>query len=148
MLFLIFYLGEQRYALAAQEVVEVVPVVQLKKIPQAPSYIAGLCNYRGAPVPIIDLCRVIENRSANRHMSTRVIMVHYQLKDGTDRLLGLVAERATEMVTLESKDFVESGVSGKDITCCRRVAIDPDGMIHRVELNGLLPENVRDVIFR
>lgn len=148
MLFLIFYLGEQRYALAAQDVVEVVPVVQLKNIPQAPSYIAGLCNYRGAPVPIVDLCRVIEKRSANRHMSTRVIMVRYLLKNGTDRLMGLITERATEMVTMDNRDFMESGVTGEGISCCRRVAIDADGMIHRVELSGLLPEAVRDAIFQ
>lgn len=148
MLFLIFYLGEQRYALAAQEIVEVVPVVQLKRIPQAPSYVAGLCNYRGAPVPIIDLARIIEKRAANRYMSTRVVMVHFRLPDGAERILGLIAERATEMMTLENKDFVESGVTGSGITCCRRVAIDADGMIHRVELDGLLSESVREVIFR
>lgn len=147
MLFLIFYLGEQRYALAAQEVVEVVPVVDVKRIPQAPGYVAGLCNYRGAPVPVVDLCSLVEKRAANNYMSTRVIMVHVRLSDGNERLLGLIAERATEMATLDNKDFVDSGVAG-DGSACRRVAIDTDGMIHRVELDGLLPEAVRDVIFR
>jgi chemotaxis-related protein WspB len=148
MLFLLFYLGDQRYALAAQEVVEIVPVVELKRLTQAPSYIAGLCNYRGAPVPVIDLCRVVEKRSASRYMSTRVIMVRYKPGNDDERLLGLIAERATEMVTLDDKDFVDSGVAGEVGMSGRRVAIDSDGMIHMVDVAGLLPDSIRDVAFQ
>lgn len=147
MLFLLFYLGDQRYALAAQEVVEVVPVVELRKLAQAPGYIAGLCNYRGMPIPVIDLCRVIEKRSASRYLSTRVIVVRHDAGDGGERLIGVIAERATEMITLNDGDFVDSGVAGDSGSACRRVAIDSDGMIHRVDLAGLLPESVYHTAF-
>ena len=51
MLFLLFQMGKDRYALDASRVVEVMPVSALKQIPQAPKGVAGLFNYRGRPVP-------------------------------------------------------------------------------------------------
>jgi len=50
MLFLLFQLGQDRYALEASRVIEVLPLVSLKRIPQAPRGVAGLFNYRGRPV--------------------------------------------------------------------------------------------------
>ena len=41
MLFLLFRLGHDRYALEARRVVEVVPLLALKKIPQAPRGVVG-----------------------------------------------------------------------------------------------------------
>jgi chemotaxis-related protein WspB len=55
MLFLLFQLGEERYALDTSHVAEVLPLVAITPIPQAPTGVAGLFNYRGAPVPAIDL---------------------------------------------------------------------------------------------
>jgi chemotaxis-related protein WspB len=56
MLFLLFQLGKERYALQASRVVEVVPLLELKQLPQAPKGVAGIINYRGRPVPVVDLC--------------------------------------------------------------------------------------------
>ena len=54
MLFLLFQLGKERYALEATRVVEVVPLLALKQLPQAPKGVAGIFNYRGRPVPAGD----------------------------------------------------------------------------------------------
>ena len=52
MLLLLLRLGTDRYALDARQVVEVIPVIKLKRIPPAPAYVAGMFNYRGKPVPV------------------------------------------------------------------------------------------------
>ena len=44
MLFLLFQLGKERYALPASRVVEVVPLLELKQLPQAPKGVAGIFN--------------------------------------------------------------------------------------------------------
>ena len=64
MLFLLFQLGSDRYAIDALRVVEVLPCVQVKQIPHAPAGIAGVINYRGAPVPVLDLCLLTLRRPA------------------------------------------------------------------------------------
>ena len=55
MQFLLFSLGNDRYGLDTRRVVRVLPQLELKEIPQAPGWVAGLMNYRGQPVPVIDL---------------------------------------------------------------------------------------------
>ena len=54
-LFLVFRIGNERYALQAIEVAEVLPRLPLKPIAQAPDWVAGVFAYRGAVVPVIDL---------------------------------------------------------------------------------------------
>ena len=57
MLFMLFSIGADRYALPAAEVFEITPMLKLKKIPSAPDYIAGLCNFRGKPIPVLGSVR-------------------------------------------------------------------------------------------
>ena len=62
MLFLLFQMGEDRYAIEATQVLEVLPLVNFKRIPGAPSSMAGVFNYHGTPVPLIDLSELALGR--------------------------------------------------------------------------------------
>ena len=46
MLFLLFHLGDEQFALDASAVVEVVPTVELRPVHGAPDYMAGLFDFR------------------------------------------------------------------------------------------------------
>jgi chemotaxis-related protein WspB len=65
-LFLVFRIGSERYALQATEVAEVLPRLPLKPIAQAPHWVAGVFAYRGAVVPVIDLCALTFGTPARR----------------------------------------------------------------------------------
>ena len=54
-LFLVFYIGDERYALAATDVVEVLARLPLKPIAHAPAWVAGVFSHRGQMVPVIDI---------------------------------------------------------------------------------------------
>jgi chemotaxis-related protein WspB len=110
MLFLLFQLGRDRYALEASRVVEVVPLLELKRLPKAPPGVAGIFNYRGRPVPAIDLSEMTLGQPASERLSTRIIVVSYHDGIGTGHLLGLIAEHATETLRREARDFVEPGL--------------------------------------
>ena len=75
MLFLLFQIGKDRYALEASRVVEVVPLLALKELPQAPKGVAGLFNYRGALVPAVDLSEL-----ARRHQKDMPYLIQYFLQ--------------------------------------------------------------------
>src|ERR1700720_4708891 len=55
MLFLLFQIREEWYALDVTQVIGVLPVVKFKPILQAPPGLVGLFNYHGTPVPLLDL---------------------------------------------------------------------------------------------
>jgi len=60
MLFLVFQLGPDRYAIEAAQVVEVLPLVNSKHIPRAPLGVAGVFDYHGTPVPLIDFTELAQ----------------------------------------------------------------------------------------
>src|SRR5947209_19227584 len=111
MLFLLFQLGKNRYALEASRVVEVVPMLALNQLPQAPKGVAGIFNYRGRPVPAVDLCELATGSPARERLSTRIVIVKHGSGNDPGRMLGLIAEKATEMLRTNPQDFVDPGVS-------------------------------------
>ena len=148
MLFLLFQLGKDRYALEATLVVEVLPLVNIKQIPRAPVAVAGVFNYRGDPVPVIDLTELTLGRPALKRLSTRIIVVNYAEDNGDKHLLGLIAEMATETVRREPADFVASGVTNDAAAYLGPVATDARGLIQWIQVNQLLPVAVRELLFR
>jgi chemotaxis-related protein WspB len=148
MLFLLLELAQDRYVLDARQVAEVLPLVTIKRLPQAPTCVAGILDYRGAPVPVIDVSQLMLGRPSERRLSTRIILVHYPDAGGQRRLLGLIAERATHTVRREETDFVASGVTNEDAPYLGPVATDARGLLQWLDARTLLPASVRDMLFR
>ncbi len=151
MLFLLFQLGSDRYALAAHEVVEVLPLIALKQLPHAPRGVAGLLNYRGQPVPVLDLSLLALGQPAAQRVSTRLLLTRCTVPDAkgapAEKLLGLLVERATEAATKEPTDFVPAGVDSPGARYLGPVAPDPRGFIQRIELDVLLNDELRAALF-
>lgn len=147
MLFILFQLGSDRYALPAGEVAEVLPLVALKVLPGAPAGVAGLIDYRGTAVPVVDLSALALGRPAAQRVSTRVLMVKYPLIRGETHLLGLIAERATETFARRPEDFRPTGVASEETRYLGPVAHDPRGLIQRIEIDALLTPALRAALF-
>jgi len=75
MLFILFKMGDERYALDSLQIAAVVPAVGVKEIPLAPAGVAGIIDYHGAPVPLIDLSQLALGRPARQRLGTRIILV-------------------------------------------------------------------------
>ena len=138
MLFLLFQLGSDFYALDAREIVEVLPLVNIRKSLSLPQQFAGTINYRGAFVPVVDLSELILGRGAPRRTNTRIILARYATEDGKPMLVGLIAENATATMRKEPTDFVASGISNHLAPYLGPIAMGPQGAVQRIELNKLL----------
>ncbi|NJK73509.1 MAG: purine-binding chemotaxis protein CheW [Oscillatoriales cyanobacterium RU_3_3] len=150
MLMLLFYVGDDRYALDCRRVVEVVPTVALKKLHGAPAYIPGLFNYRGHLVPVVDLCQMIQGTPARAYLSTRIVLVNCQLPDiddGDDRnlqkpiILGLMAERVTETLDKPETEFLSPTINFDNTPYLGGTIADDRGTIQFVRVEHLLPES-------
>lgn len=147
-LFLLFRLGAERYALQAREVAEVLPLLQLKAIPHAPHWVAGVFAHRHQVVPVIDLCALTFGRPAQARTSTRLVLVHYQPDaEHAPRLLGLVVEQATETVRLAHHEFKPYGLDNRDAPYLGPVREDEVGLLQWVRVHDLLSEPVRELLF-
>jgi chemotaxis-related protein WspB len=81
MLFLLFRIGQDRYALKATEIAEILPRVKLKAVAQVPHWVAGIFAHRGEIVPVIDISALNCGQPAQARTSTRMVLVHYRHDD-------------------------------------------------------------------
>lgn len=143
MLFIVFQLGEDRYALNGRELIEVLPLMTVKRLPHAPAGVAGVLDYHGVPLPVIDLSALALGRPAAERLSTRILIA-----EGTDgKRLALIAERANEMLKREPGDFTDAGVVADAAPYLGPVARDERGLVQWITPEKLLPPAVRAALF-
>ena len=143
MMYILFSIGQDRYALDSSHVAEVVPRVELWQVPRAPAYVAGVFRYRRQLVPVLDLCQLMHGQPCPVRLSTRILLVHYPGPDSTSPILGLMVERVTDTLTSHDVTFAPSGITADDAPYLGDVATDEHGMIHRLRVESLVPEPMR-----
>ncbi len=145
MLFIMFRLGNERYALEATRVIEVIPRLPLRAQPGTPDFVAGLLNFRGKVVPVLDLCALTLGSPCLEQLSTRIILIDYTLKSGVKRVLGLIAEAVTDAVKKEPQEF--ASVAAGQAPHLGRIALDDSGMIQCIHPEYLLPPSIEALLF-
>ena len=148
MLLLLLNVGAERYAIKAEEIVEVVPMAELRKLPHTPEYVAGLFHYRGVVVPVIDVNALTGGAACRERLSTRIVVVKYPAADGREHALGLLAERVTETRQAADEGLASPGIEVEDAPYLGSVTTSDDEMIQILRLDRLLPEALRRSLFK
>ena len=149
MLFILFTLDSERYVIDATQVERLMPLTPQsppKTIPGAPSWVAGVLDHDGAPLPLIDLPALALGRPAAQLMSTRVVLVRYP-HAGTVRLLGLLLEGATRTLRLDADAFRDAGIDLPHARYLGPVASEAGGLVQWIRVEHLLPDDVRALLF-
>ncbi|RQQ11592.1 chemotaxis protein CheW [Burkholderia stagnalis] len=154
MLFLLFELDGERYALDAAQIVEVRALAPVKAIPGAPPWIAGAIDQRGEPVPVIDVAQLALGRAARRLRSTRLVVVRYRRHDAqpdagdsAERMLGLIVEHATQTCRIDPARFADSGIATPHARWLGPVAGNASGFVQWVDVRRMLDDDARALLF-
>lgn len=147
-LFLVFCIGQDRFALQAAEIAEVLPRLALKPIARSPAWVAGIFSHRGQVVPVIDLCQLTFGHPAAARTSTRLVLVHYRVDPRhPERLLGLVLEQANETLRCSPDEFRSYGLNNPEAPYLGPVREDAQGLMQWVRVQDLLSEAVRELLY-
>lgn len=153
MLFLLFDLDGDRYALEAGEIVEVLGLQPVRPIPGAPTWVAGVTERHGEPVPVIDVPQLALGRAARRLLSTRVVIVRYgalasaQHNDAPGHSLGLIVESATQTRRIERTQFADTGIATPHARWLGPVAHDGERLVQWVQVQHMLNDDVKALLF-
>ncbi len=147
-LFLLFRIGEERYALEAIEISEILPRVKLKAIAHVPQWVAGIFAHRGEIVPVIDISALSSGQAAPARTSTRMVLVHYRHDaEHPAQLLGLILEQATETLRCPVSEFKEYGLENRLAPYLGPVREDEQGLLQWIHVQELLTEPVRELLY-
>ncbi len=147
MLFVIFQVGNAGYALEARLVARVIPHVKLRACPSAPACLAGLANYHGAAVPVIDFSLLMGGAPSVAWLSTRIILANYAGHDARQRMIGILAERVTSAMELAETDFEQAGVAQAGMAGLGGLAARGTGFVQRVFMTRLVPAELEQLLF-
>jgi purine-binding chemotaxis protein CheW len=143
--FLIFRLGEETYGLPIGAVDEVIRVSDaITRLPNAPSFVSGVMNLRGKPLPLIDQRSRFEASAAEAAIKPRAVVLTI------DRLqAGFIVDSVSEVMSIdvsalaEAPDFASDGAEVFD----RIAHIEAEGrMFLIVDPKELLSRAERDVL--
>ncbi len=147
MLLLLFEVGGNRFGIQASEIVEVIPLVSLKKVPHTPACVAGVFSYRGQVVPVIDVNALLGETPARHLLSTRIILVQQPDGGSESRLLGLLAERATETLSCRKEEFQPPGIKVEGAHYLGEILPHPGGLVQRVTVANILSDELKDMLY-
>jgi len=147
MLFLIFQIGNERYALDAAQVAVVLPPAPCKQVPEAPPWVRGIFSHDGRNVPVLDVSMLALDMPAAARLSTRMVLVHYTPEGQAPQLLGLIVERATDTLRCEAADFTGSGLAHDNARYLGPVMRHGAGLIQWVKVADMLDAEVQALLF-
>lgn len=148
MLWMTFQLGADLYAIDAAQIEELLPLVDLQPLPQAPQGVAGFLNYRGTPTVALDLSQMTLGRPSITRLSTRIVILTLTRPHVGNRRVGLIVERASGVMRRGAEAFVETGYRTSGTPYLGPVAPSEDGrMVQRIDPSQLIRPDVLDALY-
>lgn len=151
-LYLQIQTGSDGYLLEAARVAHVLPMLQMKRLPGATASVAGIVDYQGAPVPVLDLCELFLSRPATAHLSTRLILIPVAAcgvtgARGNGRLVGLMAEKVSDTIRLGPQDFISQEIRSAGAPYLGVMTRAGGRLWQRIELPQLLSADLLATLF-
>lgn len=135
--------AQQRYALQATLLEEVLPWLPVQPLALAPHAVVGVFDYRGTVVPVVDLCRLLAGRDTRRWLASRIAVVRVG-SASRRRLVGLLAEGCTLM--RPDLASAQPGLHRPEAPFLGLVLHDEDGLLQTLDPEQLLGAEIIDAL--
>lgn len=127
---LTFDIGEERLAIEAVMIREILDLLPETKVPGAPPLVGSVVNFRGKIIPIADLRVAFGMPIEEPTVDSRIVVIEAELA-GEATQIGLRTDKVHEVATLDRKDSAEPPAVGmrwrRDYV--RELVRQPEGVI-------------------
>lgn len=146
MLLIKFKIGDEYYAINTDDVIEIIPAITFRPIPGTPSFFAGIFDYRGKILPVIDVSQLTINKPSIIRLSTRIILLNFPFKD-EKTILGLMAEDVTDVIDIEESSFQDTKISSEKAPYLGPICEYEGKFIQLIQIEKLLSKEVQKKVF-
>lgn len=109
--YLTFSLGTQEFGVPILTVKEIIGLLPITQIPQAPAFVRGMVNLRGSVIPVVELRKKFQMESVEDTEQTCIIVVQ---TNGANEL-GMVVDQVSEVLDIPGNEVVEPVTLGGEI---------------------------------
>ncbi|MGD8778861.1 MAG: chemotaxis protein CheW [Ignavibacteria bacterium] len=90
-----FKIGDEEFGVDILKVQEIIRMIQITKVPNAPVFVEGVVNLRGRIIPVIDLRRRIGMEKRDYDKETRIVVVEI-----SDNTVGFIVDEVSEVLRI------------------------------------------------
>jgi purine-binding chemotaxis protein CheW len=109
--YLTFCLTGEEYGIGILKVKEIIGMMAITSIPQAPGYVKGVINLRGKVIPVIDLRLKFGMESAGYTERTCIIVVDIR-GDNQKIQMGIVVDSVSEVLNIKPGEIEDTPTFG------------------------------------
>jgi len=109
--YLTFTLASEEYGLSILKVKEIIGMMVVTMIPQAPAHVKGVINLRGKIIPVVDLRLKFGLDEIPYTDRTCIIVVEIKKDTGTI-LIGIVVDAVSEVLNIKATDIEDAPAFG------------------------------------
>jgi purine-binding chemotaxis protein CheW len=132
---LLFRVGAQEYCIDIQDVREIRGWTQATALPQAPPYVRGIVNLRGAVLPIVDLADRFGFGASETSVRSAIIVVAAH-----EGLVGMLVDEVLEILTTKPDEVRPTPpVCAKGNTFVKGIVVVEDRLVSWLALGNVLP---------
>jgi len=100
--YLVFFIGEDFYAVSSTKVVEVASALPVTVLPNSPEWLLGIVNLRGALISVINLPRLLRMENSTPAPKSKFIVLSSQFFEFG---AAFSVDRISEIVTLAEEEI-------------------------------------------
>ena len=136
-----FKIADEEFGVDILKVQEIIRMMPITKVPNAPSFVEGVINLRGKVIPVIDMRKRFGMPSCTRDSNTRI-----EVMDLQGQVVGFVVDAVSEVLrikesTVEPPPAVVAGVGSEYM---RGVGKLEDRLLILLDLDKLLNQHEMD----
>jgi purine-binding chemotaxis protein CheW len=125
--YLTFTLANEEYGIGILKIKEIIGMMPVTTVPQAPDFIKGVINLRGKVIPVIDLRLRFGIEGIDYTDRTCIIVVEVAGRAGTIRI-GIVVDAVSEVLNIPGADIEETPTFG--------AKLDTDYILGMAKMDG------------
>jgi purine-binding chemotaxis protein CheW len=104
--FLSFKIGKETFAVSVHKALEVLEKQNITRVPNVPTYVEGVINFRGKIVPVIDT-RLKFKLAKKAEDEKYVIIVFDLLLENKNMVIGAIADSVNDVIALDDSNILE-----------------------------------------
>lgn len=99
---LVFEVGDQRFGLPVEHVVQIVEMVAITPLPRAPEIVAGVIDFHGQVIPVVDVRTRLDLPAQRYSLRTPIIISRLR-----EQIAGLIVDRVSGVIEVHPAQVAE-----------------------------------------
>ncbi|AIS52298.1 chemotaxis protein CheW [Thermoanaerobacter kivui] len=139
----VFKLNNEDFCVDINQVIEIIRLQTIIKVPDAPSFVEGITNLRGTVIPIVDLKKRFNLPLSEKNDNNRIIVVNV-----TNKPVGFIVDSVTEVLHVDESSIQEAPdiIKGIGKEYIRSIINIQDRLIINLDLHKVLTEKEKKEI--